>query len=116
MIKPKGKRNSLADPFGEAGVFGGIWWVGVEDILDVGLAAYDVEGGDVGHGGEKADDGFVGLDIGHGPFGIGGVRVDAELLIDEALDAGLEAVFEAVLTSGDAVVDGAAGEIAAGKN
>ena len=42
--------------------------------------------------------------------------MDAELFVDEALDAGLEAVLEAVLAGGDFVVERAAGEVLVGKN
>ncbi len=42
--------------------------------------------------------------------------MDAELLVDETLDAGLEAVLEAVLAGGDFVVERAAGEALVGKN
>ena len=97
-------------------MFFGVRWVGVEDVLGVGLAVGDVEGLDIGHGGEEADDCFVGVDVGHGALGVGGVGMDTQLPVDKPLDAGLEAVFEAVLTGGDSVVNSATGEVAPGKN
>ena len=44
----------------------GILGVGIEDILYVGLAVRNIESLDIRHGGEEADDGFVGFEVGHG--------------------------------------------------
>ena len=89
-------------------MFFGVRGVGVEDVLGVGLAVGDVEGLDIGHGGEEADDCFVGVDVGHGALGVGGVGMDTQLPVDKPLDAGLEAVFETVITSSNAVIKCAA--------
>lgn len=97
-------------------MFLGVRWVGVKDVLGVSLAVGDVEGLDVGHGSEEADDCFVGVDVGHGFLGVGGVRMDAELFINDAFDAGLEAVFEAVFAGGDSIIYSAAGEVALSEN
>ena len=35
-------RIYVLKPFSEAGVFLGVWWVGVEDIFDVGLAIREI--------------------------------------------------------------------------
>lgn len=58
-------------------MFGGICGVGIEDVLDVSFAVFEVESFDLGHGSEQADDGFVGFDVGHGLFGVGGMGVNA---------------------------------------
>lgn len=42
--------------------------------------------------------------------------MDTELSIDEPFDAGLQTVFEAVITGSDAIVDGATREILMSKN
>ncbi len=84
--------------------------------MGVGLAVGDVEGLDIGHGGEEADDCLVGVDVGHGAFGVGGVGMDTQLPVDKPLDAGLEAVFEAVFARGDSIINSTAGEVAPGKN
>ena len=97
-------------------MFLGVGRVGVEDVLSVGFAIGDIECLDVGHGGEEADDGFVGVDVGHGALGVGGVGMDTQLPVDKPLDAGLEAVFEAVFARGDSIINSTAGEVASGKN
>ena len=106
----------LREPFGEAGVFGGILGVGGEDIFGVGLATHDIESFDIGHGSKEADNGFVGLGVGHGVFGVGGVGVDAELAVNKAFDAGLEAVFETVFAGSNFIIYSAASEIALGED
>ena len=97
-------------------MLGRVGGVGIDDVLYVGLAVGEIESFDTGHGGEEADDGFIGVDVGHGFLGIDGVGVDAEFLVDEAFDAGLETVFEAVFAGGDAIINSAAGEVLMGKN
>lgn len=97
-------------------MFFGARWVGVEDVLGVGLAVGDVEGLDIGYGGEEADDCFVGVDVGHGALGVGSVGMDTQLPVDKPLDAGLEAVFETVFARGDSIINSTAGEVALGKN
>lgn len=92
-------------------MFCGIGGVGIEDIFDIGLAVFEIQSLDFGHGSEKTDDGLVGIDIGHGLLRVSGMRMHAELSVDKTLDAGLEAVFETVITGGDAVINCAAGQV-----
>ena len=61
------------------------------------------------HGGEKSNDGFVGFDVGHGFFRIGGVRINAEFTINKTFDACLKAIFKTIVASGDTVIKSAAG-------
>ena len=104
------------EPADEAGIFGRIGWVGSENVLGVGFAVRDVEGGDGGHGGKETDNSFISLIARHGVRRVGGMRFDAQFLIDKALDASLEAVFQTVFTSGDTVINSAASEVLVGKN
>ena len=103
------------NPFRQAGVFCGIFGVGIENVLGISLAVSEIESLDARHGGQHTDDGFVGVDIGHGPRWVGSVRMDAKLLIDEALDAGLQAVFETVFAGSDSVVNSTTSEVLIGK-
>ena len=104
------------DPFSEASVFVGIFGVGIENILNIGLAIGEIQSLDVWHGGEHADDGLIGIDIGHGMFRVGRMRMDAELTVNEALDAGLETVFETVITSSSLIIYSTPGEVATSIN
>ena len=97
-------------------MFCGVCWIGVEDVFDVSLAVFEVQGLDIWHRSKQADDGFISFDVGHGFLGIRGMRMDAELLIDEAFDASLETVFETVFAGGDAIINRTASEILVGKN
>ena len=70
-------------------MFWGILRIGIKDIFDVSFAVYEIKCLDLGHGGEEANNSFVGLDVGHGFLGVGGVGMDAQTLIDKAFDASL---------------------------
>ena len=104
----------VLEPFGKAGTFFGIFRVGVENVLNVCFTVGKIECFDFGHSGEHADDSLVGVDIGHGMLRVGRMRMDTELAINETLDAGLEAVLEAVFTSGNPIIYGASSEVASG--
>ena len=103
------------NPFRQADVLFRILRIGVKNILNVGLAVGEIESLDVRHGGKHADDGFVGFDVSHGMLRIGRVGMNTKFFIDEAFDAGLQAVFEAVFTGGDSIINGAASEVLIGK-
>ncbi len=97
-------------------MLGGVGGVGAENVVDVGFAVREVERLDVGHGSEQADDGFVGVDIGHGMLWVGGMGMDAEFFIDETFDAGLQTIFETIFAGGNPVINSATGEVLMGKN
>ena len=47
---------------------------------------------------------------------VGRVGMDAKLLVNKAGNTGLKAIFEAVFAGGNAIINGAAGEVAFCKN
>ena len=57
-------------------MFFGIGWIGIEDIFDIGFAVGEVESFDFWHGSEEANNGLIGVDVGHGFFRVGGMRFD----------------------------------------
>ena len=83
--------------------------VGIENILSVSFTVGEIKSLDVWHRDEEADDSFVGLDVSHGLFRVDGVGMDAELAIDKAFNAGLEAIFETIFAGSNAVIECAAG-------
>ena len=104
----------VLEPFGKAGTFFRIFRVGVENVLDIGFTVGKIECFDFGHSRKHADDGFVGIYIGHGMFGVGRVRMDTEFAVNEAFDAGLETMLETVFASGNPIIYGASSEVASG--
>lgn len=70
----------------------------------------------MGEGGEHTDDGLVGLQGSHrARFGVL-VGFDTQFTVNKTSNAGLETVFEAIFTSGVAIVNGATGEVATGED
>ena len=53
------------DPLRETSVFGGIFFVGVENVLYISFTVREIKSFDVRYRSEKADDGFVGLNVSH---------------------------------------------------
>ena len=99
------------DPLGEAGVFGGIFGVGIENVLDVGFAVRDVQGLDVRQSGEHSDNSLVGLERIHGLVPSGGVGMNAKLAIDETANPRLQTILEAVLASGHLIINRTTGKV-----
>lgn len=46
-------------------------------------------------------------------LGVGRMRMNAELAVDETLDAGLETVLETIVACGDSIIYSASGQVAA---
>lgn len=97
-------------------MFGRIFGVGIKDILNVRLAIGEIQSINIGHRDKKANDGFVGFDVGHRMLRVSRMRVNAELAVNETLDAGLETVFETVLAGSGLIIYSTARKIAAGVN
>ena len=91
-----------------------IFRVGIEDVFDVGLAIGEVQGLDIWHGRKHANNGFIGVNIGHRVFGVSGMRVNAEFTVDEAFDASLETMFETVFASSGLIIYSAPRKVATG--